>query len=128
MKLPMYIAAMKVQNTSGLVANSIGPGSTLCILRPASMIALGAANGMPRVSSGIIEPITALLLADSGPTTPSTAPLPNSPGFFDIFFSSAYETKVEITVHGPGSRPTKKPSTEPRSIGITERPISSLLG
>ena len=80
MKLPRYIAAMNVQNTSGLVVNSIGPGSTLCMRKPASMIALGAANGMPSVSSGIIEPITALLLADSGPTTPSTAPLPNSLG------------------------------------------------
>ena len=106
MILPRYIAAIIVQKTSGLLVKSMEPGSTLCILSPASIMALGAAKGIPRVSRGIIEPITALLLAASGAMTPSAAPCPNFSGVLDIFFSSEWEANAEITVQGPGKNPT----------------------
>jgi len=92
------------------------------------MTAEGAAKGIPRVSSGIIDPITALLLADSGPTTPSIAPCPNSWGVLESLFSRDQEINVEMTVQGPGNSPTKKPKTEPRNVGPTERLISGRLG
>ena len=50
--------------------------------------AMTALDGMPSVSIGMNEVWAAALLAASGAATPSTAPLPNWPGFFEIFFSS----------------------------------------
>ena len=53
------------------------------------MMAAVAEVGMPSVSSGTSVPVAAALLAASGPATPSIAPLPNSSGCFDSFFSIA---------------------------------------
>ncbi len=40
--------------------------------------------GIPSVSIGNMDPVLAALLADSGAATPSSAPLPNFSGFFEI--------------------------------------------
>ena len=45
--------------------------------------------GMPREKSGIKPLLDAALFADSGPATPSMAPLPNSSGCFENLFSAA---------------------------------------
>ena len=45
--------------------------------------------GSPSASIGTKAPVEAALLADSGPATPATAPLPNSSGVFEMRFSSA---------------------------------------
>lgn len=50
--------------------------------------AITAFGGMSNASSGINDVCAAALLADSGPATPSTVPLPNSCAYFDVFFSS----------------------------------------
>jgi len=68
------MARDKVQNISAWSEKSSGPAQYYASAKPASMMAEGAAKGMPKVSKGIIEPKTALLLADSGPATPSIAP------------------------------------------------------
>ena len=46
-------------------------------------------DGMPKVSNGTNEPTEAALFADSGPATPSMAPLPNISGVLDSRFSIA---------------------------------------
>ena len=51
------------------------------------MIAAVAEVGRPSVSSGTSVPAAEALLAASGPATPSIAPLPNSSGCLDSFFS-----------------------------------------
>ena len=50
--------------------------------------AMMALDGSPSVSSGMNEVCAAALLADSGPATPSIAPLPKREGSLAIFFSS----------------------------------------
>ena len=45
-------------------------------------------EGSPSVSSGMNEVWAAALFADSGPATPSIAPLPNSSGCFETRFST----------------------------------------
>ena len=45
--------------------------------------------GIPRASIGTNAPVEAALLADSGPATPATAPLPNSSGVFEMRRSMA---------------------------------------
>ena len=49
--------------------------------------AITAFDGMPSVSMGMNEVCAAALFADSGAATPSTAPLPNSSGRLESFFS-----------------------------------------
>jgi hypothetical protein len=49
--------------------------------------AITAFEGMPRVSIGMKEVCAPALFADSGPATPSIAPLPNSEGFAATRFS-----------------------------------------
>ena len=53
------------------------------------MIAAVAVVGRPSVRSGSSVPAAEALLAASGPATPSMAPLPNSSGCLDSFFSVA---------------------------------------
>ncbi len=43
--------------------------------------------GRPRASIGTSTPAADALFAASGPATPSMAPLPNSSGFEESFFS-----------------------------------------
>ena len=45
--------------------------------------------GRPSASIGTKAPVEAALLADSGPATPATAPLPNSSGCFESLRSTA---------------------------------------
>ena len=55
-------------------------------------------------------------------------PVPNFSGVFDTLFSTAYAMKVDSTAAGPGTSPVRKPTTEPRAIGIVERRHSSRVG
>ena len=80
MTLPTYMLAMTPQKTSGCCVISIGPGCTSWMTSAPSRSAVTALLGMPSDSIGIIAPATAELFADSGPATPSIAPLPNLEG------------------------------------------------
>ena len=81
--------ATRPQNTSGWSVSSSGPGCTPWMVSAESRIAVAGIEGMPSASSGIIAvPVTALL-AVSGPATPAIAPLPNSSGCLENFFSTA---------------------------------------
>ena len=50
--------------------------------------AITALPGMPSVSIGMNDACAPALLADSGPATPSIAPLPNRDGSRASFFST----------------------------------------
>ena len=78
--LPRYIEAMRPQANSGFCSISSGPGLSPQSRKAASSTAVEAEPGMPSVSSGIIAPEEAALLAASGPTSPAIAPLPNFSG------------------------------------------------
>src|SRR6185503_5004892 len=111
MTLPTYIEAMKPQKSLGSFLISSGPGVTPWTIMAASSRAATGAPGTPRASIGTKAPEVAALLADSGPATPATAPLPNSSGCFESLRSTAYDTNVEITWAEPGMMPMKNPST-----------------
>ena len=76
------------QNRSGFLVMTSGPGWMPWMIMAPTISAITALDGMPSVSMGMNEVCAAALLAASGEATPSTAPLPNSPGFLEIFFSS----------------------------------------
>ena len=57
-------------------------------MRAPIISAMTALLGMPSVSIGMNEVCAPALFADSGPATPSIAPLPNSSGCLEIFFST----------------------------------------
>ena len=128
MRLPMYMLATKPQKTSGRWLIMSGPGCRPWTTRAPSRMAVAGEKGMPSERSGTIAPAVAPLLAASGPATPSIMPVPNFSGVFDIFFSTVYEMNVDSTAAGPGTSPVRKPTTEPRAIGIVERRHSSRVG
>ena len=116
--LPTYIEAMKPQKSCGSFLMRSGPGVTPWTIMAASSSAATGTPGTPRASMGTKAPEVAALLADSGPATPATAPLPNSSGCFESLRSTAYDTKVEMTWAEPGMMPIRKPSTVPRQMGL----------
>src|SRR3972149_10605333 len=116
MTLAMYCEAMSPHTNSGFFSNRSGPGRSPHIMSPPSMMAVVADPGMPSVSMGTMARAEAALLADSGPATPSMAPLPNSAGCRDTFFAREYARNVAMVGPAPGSTPMKKPSTVPRTM------------
>ena len=128
MTFAMYCEAIRPQTNSGFFSKSIGPGRKPHIIRPPSMIAVVAEPGMPSVSIGTIAAVAAALFADSGAATPSIAPLPNCSGCADTFFSTVYERNDATVGPAPGSMPTRKPSTVPRTIAQRLRAQSAALG
>ena len=60
------------------------PGAMPWISIAPIISAITGLDGMPSVSSGMNDVCAPALLADSGAATPSTAPLPNSPGARDL--------------------------------------------
>ena len=77
------------QNRPGFCVINSGPGCRPWMTKAPSNSAITTFGGMPSVISGMKAPPAAALLADSGPATPSIAPLPNRSGVFDSRFSSA---------------------------------------
>ncbi len=137
--LPTYMLAMTPQTRSAFFSNSCGPGCRPNMISAPSMIAVVPEPGMPSANIGTIAPLAAALLAASGPATPSIAPVPNSSGCFDTFFSTAYAMNDAMVAPAPGSTPIRKPITVPRStakrlrmksmrVGIRLRTVSSTLG
>ena len=61
----------------------------LWIIIAATISAITGVVGIPSVSIGMKLVWAPALLADSGPATPSIAPLPKRSGVLLIFFSSA---------------------------------------
>ena len=72
-------------------------------------VAAVADVGSPSVKSGTSVPAAEALLAASGPATPSIAPLPNSSGCFDSFFSVMYDRNVGSSAPPAGSAPNGNP-------------------
>ena len=75
---PMNRLAISVQTSSASFSNSSGPGWMPNCWNAASITAAIAVVGSPRVSMVARVPADDALAADSGPATPSIAPLPNS--------------------------------------------------
>ena len=88
MALPIHIEAIMPQKSSGFLVMTSGPGWMPWMIMAPTISAMTALDGIPRVSIGMNEVWAAALLAASGAATPSTAPLPNLLGSFEIFFSS----------------------------------------
>ena len=76
------------QNRSGRLVITAEPGWMPWMIMAPIIRAMMALDGRPSVSSGMNEVCAAALLADSGPATPSMAPLPNRVGSLATFFSS----------------------------------------
>ncbi len=76
--------ATKPQNSSGCSWISIGPGEMPWIMMAAIITAVTGLVGIPSASIGTNAPVAAALFADSGPATPSIAPLPKRSGCFDM--------------------------------------------
>src|SRR5689334_20127698 len=91
------------------------------------MMAAVADVGRPIASNGANAAAAEALLAASGPATPSMAPLPNSSGCFDSFFSLTYDSTVGTSLPPTGSVPNAKPMPVPRSHGFQERAQSLRL-
>ena len=99
-----------------------------CTIMPATISAITALVGMPRVSIGTNDACAPALLADSGPATPSTAPWPNSSGRLEIFFSTAYDANADNTAPPPGSTPKNEPIAVPRTTAGAARLSSVAVG
>ena len=72
--------AIRPQNNSGRWSSTSGPGRMPWIIMAPIMTAMTALGGMPSVSMGMNAVCAPALFADSGPATPSTAPLPKRVG------------------------------------------------
>ena len=120
----MYMLAMSPQTKSGCWMKSSGPGCRPSMSRAPSMMAVVPLPGIPRHSRWIRDPPAAALLADSGPATPSIAPLPSSSLCLLTFFSRPYETKLATAAPAPAMPPTKNPESVPRmKDGMNALPI-----
>ncbi|MNL41176.1 hypothetical protein D3C87_1635750 [compost metagenome] len=87
-RLPIHIEAMMPQNSAGCSLMTLGPGVMPWRMNAPIISAITGWAGMPKVMSGMNEVCAAALLADSGPATPSMAPLPNSCGCLESRFSA----------------------------------------
>ena len=84
----MNMLAITAQTSSALVVNMSGPGRRPNMISAPSMTAVVFEPGTPSANIGTIAPAEAALFADSGPATPSIAPLPKRDGSFATFFSA----------------------------------------
>ena len=76
------------QNNSGRSDITCGPGWIPWMIIAPIISAITAFEGMPSVSRGMKEVCAPALLADSGPATPSMAPLPKREGSLARRFST----------------------------------------
>src|SRR5690348_11686944 len=109
MTLPLYMLAITAQTGVAWVGNMHGPGRRPNMINAPSITAVVFEPGTPRANIGTIAPADAALLDDSGPATPSMAPLPKRDGSFATFFSTMYETKVAMVAPAAGRQPMTKP-------------------
>ncbi len=80
--------AIRPQNRSGRRVITSGPGWMPWICSAPSISAITPLAGSPSVSMGMNLHWASALLADSGPATPSIAPLPKRDGSSASFFST----------------------------------------
>ena len=88
MRLPIHMLATMPQKRLGRSVITCGPGWMPWMVSAPIISAITALPGMPSVSIGMNEVCAPALLADSGPATPSIAPLPKREGSRAIFFSN----------------------------------------
>ena len=86
---PTYMLAISPQKIAGCSLMNSGPGVIPWTMSAASRTAGIGPVGTPRASMGTRAPSLAALLADSGPATPSMAPLPNRSGCLESRRSTA---------------------------------------
>jgi hypothetical protein len=107
MTFPTYMLATTPQKRSGRWVMKSGPGWMPWMTSAPRRSAVTALPGMPSDSSGIMLPPTAALLADSGPATPSIAPLPKREGSRATRRSTAYDMNAAVTGPPPGTSPAE---------------------
>src|SRR5215213_4699180 len=103
--LPIYMLATTAQTRFALVVNMSGPGRRPNMISAPSITAVVLEPGTPSANIGTIAPAEAALLDDSGPATPSIAPLPKREGSLATFFSTIYETKDAMVAPAAGRQP-----------------------
>ncbi len=113
--MPTNREAIRPHTRSGSRSKSSGPGWMPYCWKAASMTAATAVVGRPRVSIDTRVPAAEADAADSGPATPSMAPLPHSSLCLDRRFSVTYDRKVGISAPPAGIAPNGKPMNGPRS-------------
>ena len=94
-RLPTHIDTMMPQNRAGSSVATLARGDPRMIIALIIRAMTGFA-GMPKVSMGMKEVCAAALLADSGPATPSIAPLPKRSGVFDLLFHGVRERGQDV--------------------------------
>src|SRR5690606_30903300 len=124
---PTNRLAINAHTSSDSRSNSNGPGWVPYCWKAASVTAATAVGGRPRGSLVGSVPAADALPVDSGPATPSMAPLPNSSARRDSRFSVTYDRNVGISAPPAGTAPNGNPITGPRSHGFQDRRTSSRL-
>lgn len=71
--------------------------------------------------------LEAALVAASGATTPSIAPVPSFSRCLEKRFSAPYAMNEASVVPAPGRQPRRKPTTVPRAVAGVARLRSSLV-
>ena len=104
------------QKSSGWLVITCGPGWMPWIIIAPTISAITGLVGRPSVSIGMNEVCAPALFADSGPATPSIAPLPKRDGSFAMRFSSMYDANDASIAPPPGSTPRTEPMPVPRTI------------
>jgi hypothetical protein len=89
-----------------------GPGLMLYIISAPITIAVTESPGIPSTSAGIHAPPTAALFALVGAITPSSHPVPNSSGFFDVRCATPYAANAAMSAPAPGSAPMNVPISD----------------
>jgi hypothetical protein len=108
---------------------TFGPGTMPWMIIAPIISAMTGLDRIPSVSSGMNEVCAPALFADSGPATPSIAPLPNSSGVFrDAFFHRVGGEGGENGAAAGQNAERSSPSAVPRRIGAAMRRKSSRVG
>ena len=88
-RLPIHIETIMPQKRSGFLVMTSGPGWMPWMIMAPTISAITALDGMPKRQHGDERGLRRGVVGRlRRAATPSTAPLPNSPGFLEIFFSS----------------------------------------
>src|SRR3990170_3303552 len=134
-EFPIHMLATNPQKRSGFCVITWGPGAIPWMVSAPRMSAITALAGMPSVSVGMNLHWASALFADSGPATPSMAPLPKRDGSFASFFSTMYEENEAMAGPVPGNTPKNAPIPVPLKMGpkdclksfqVGKRPVTFL--
>jgi hypothetical protein len=124
----MIMIAAIVMTRSGLLLNRDGPGCNPQITIDPIITAMTASPGMPSAMVVVSEPPRVALDDVSAAVRPSSEPLPNFSGSFDICLARSQPIRPAMSPPAAGTMPTKVPITDPRANGLRICPSSRRVG